>query len=90
MKKTTIYNVYDEDWETILGINQLKEFATNQVLNNSDDFIEENLKDYYDNWKQIFNLVNKIIDEDYTIQTLKEACLILKVRSFQIEEIEVY
>lgn len=90
MKKIKVYDVFDDDCSVVMGINQLKEFAITQVIYNQDDFIEDNLECLFDDWKTIVNLANKIINEDYKIQTLKEACLILKVRSYQIEEIEVY
>lgn len=90
MKKTIVYEVFDEEWSAILGINQLKEFATNQVLNSADDFIEENLKDYYENWEEILNLANKILFERYEIQTIDEVKLIFQVRCFNIEEVTVY
>ena len=90
MEKTIIYKVYDEEYSEIMGINQLKEFATGQVLNSADDFIEENLKDYYKNWEEIINLANKILFEKYEIQTIDEVKLIFQVRCFDIEEVTVY
>lgn len=90
MKKTIVYEVFDEEWSAILGINQLKEFATCQVLNCADDFIEKNLKDSYENWEEILNLANKILFERYEIQTIEEVKLIFQVRCFDIEEVTVY
>lgn len=90
MKKTIIYNVFDDELSEIMGINQLKEFATGQVLNCAVDFIEENLKDYYKNWEEILNLANKILFEKYEIQTINEVKLIFQVRYFDIKKIEVY
>jgi hypothetical protein len=73
-----------------MGFGQIKELATNQVLFYQDDFLEENLKDYHENWQEIFELAKKIIKEKYEIQTIEEVYLILKTTSYDVEEMEIY
>lgn len=85
-----IYKVFDDEWEAIYGIEQLKDFATDQVLNCEDNFLQDNLEAYEDNWEEILKLANKILNERYRIQTLDEVKLVFQVRCFDIEEIEVY
>lgn len=85
-----IYKVYDDEWQDIMGIEQLKDFATEQVLNSEDDFLQDNLESHEDNWREILELANKILNERYRIQTLEEINLVFQVRFFDIEELEVY
>ena len=86
-----IYRVYDDEWQDIMGIEQLKDFATEQILNTStDEFIKQDLSLYYDNWFEFVNLANKVLNDNYFIQTLEEAILALNFRDFEVEEIEVW
>lgn len=85
-----IYKISDDEWGEVFGEGQLKEFATRQVLNCEDDFLEENIKEYNDNWEKILKLVDKIINDEYVIKTLEEANLIFQIRIYNVEEIEVY
>ena len=39
----TIYKVFDDEWEEIMGDTQIREFAISQVCNCPDDFIKENI-----------------------------------------------
>jgi hypothetical protein len=42
------------------------------------------------NWKEILELANKVLNNDYKIQTLEEVKLVFQVRLYDIEELEVY
>lgn len=81
-----VFRVYDDDWQDIFGIKQLKEFATEQVLNCSD--IQNIADSFYD--KRTQNLVNKIIEKNYKIKTMKEVNIILNLRDYEIDTIIVY
>ena len=79
-----VYKVYDDEWEGIMGSKQIKDFATSQIYNAPDDFAEENLKDYYKDYKSIVNLANKVLDDNYKIKTMKQVDKVFSVRYFEI------
>ncbi len=102
--KTTIYKVYDDEWSEIMGEGQLKEFAIYQIVMNYDSDVDEELIDAVETYisedkqakvKEILdnlcNEGNKISDEDFakTI-TIEQAKDLLKLRYFDVDEIEVY
>ena len=93
MTEFKAYKVHDDEWETIYGFGQLKEFAISQVYNSPDDFLKENVAYFTDNEEiqdKIVKLANKITEEDYTDLTMEEITLILNNRSFDIDEITLY
>ena len=85
-----IYRIYDDEWGKIMGKKQVIEFMTDQILNN---FCIEDLEDEYSDlycYSSKFDkkIVKKIFENKKI--TFKEAVKILSVRSYYIEEIEVY
>lgn len=97
-----IYKVYDDEWEDIMGSNQLKEFALMQTCEkyNTCDY-EEEIVDDIEQWidepykeavKEIFKMI--IAEEnDYVILakfTDELAIEILKLRYFDVEKLNVY
>lgn len=90
-----VYKVYDYDdgFEIIVGEKQLCEFAESQVYNAYDDFIDENLSDNDENKKTIIELVKKISESDIdtcVVETFEQAKMLLTVRCYDIEELNVY
>ena len=93
MTEFKAYKVSDDEWESIYGFGQLKEFAISQVYNSPDDFLKENIAYFTDNEEtqdKIVKLANKITKENYTDLTMEEITLILNNRCFDIDEITLY
>ena len=92
--KTTIYKVYDDEWSEIMGEGQLKEFACSQIDNAPDDFEEENIWNLTkDEVKKVLGIVKTYWNTtfpNFPAITKEEAILLLTVRNFDIDEIEVY
>ena len=90
---TNIYKVSDDEWEEIMGEEQIREFAISQVFNSPDDFLKENVEFFTDDKEtqdRIVKLANKITDEDYTDLTIEEITLILNNRCFEVEKLNIY
>lgn len=93
-----IYRVYDDEWSGIFGSTQLKRFASDQVREHQDDFLEEN--GCYDNlgekkkakFKEHVNLFDTsiLLKAGGYINDIRFAKWVLGVRNYEIEEIEVY
>lgn len=102
--KTIIYKVYDDEWSEIMGEGQLKEFAVYQTVMNydytSDEELHENINTYVEKDKQarikeildrLYDKNNTESDEDFAkTLTVEEAKDLLKLRYFDVDEIEVY
>ena len=102
--KTTIYKVYDDEWSEIMGEGQLKEFAVYQVVMNYDYVSDEELEDdielnvtedkqaeVREILNNLYNENNKMSDEDFAkTLTIEQAKELLKIRYFDVDEIEVY
>ena len=84
--------VYDEEYKQICGKGQLGEFATEQIFNAPDDFIEENLVRRFEptQIKIIQKIVNYVTNKNETITNVNHAKLICDVRLYKVKEIEVY
>lgn len=88
-----IFKIYDDEWEAIFGKKQLLKFASEQVQNASDDFIEENDAFYgldeqtTENYKKLVarcesgEIVNDFEFAKWAIED---------IRHYEIEEIDVY
>ena len=93
-----IYRIYDDEWEAIYGSTQLKVFASQQVREHPDDFIEENgCYDNLDNKKKekykthVKNFdTSTILQAGGFIDDIRFAKWVLDVRNYTIEEINVY
>ena len=104
MVQTTIFRVYDDEWEEIMGSKQLRNFALCQLKEHCNMLINEEIKDEIeicvsedkkDRIKKIitdfFNSENKYTEENYVTKiTVKDAIELLKLRCFDVEEIKVY
>ena len=102
--KTTIYEVHDDEWSEIMGEGQLREFAVYQAVMNydyvSDEELEDDIKFHIAEDKQaeireildnLYNENSKISDEDFAkTLTIEQAKELLKIRCFDVEDIEVY
>lgn len=72
------YKVFDEDWEDIMGPKQLISFATDQ----SSELDDYDLSSVSDEFKETIQQ-NKELSFD-------DAVMVLKLRCFNIEEMELY
>ena len=102
--KTTIYKVYDDEWSEIMGEGQLKEFSVYQAVMNYDYVSDEELEDdielnvtedkqaeVREILNNLYNENNKMSDEDFAkTLTIEQAKELLKMRCFDVDEIEVY
>lgn len=102
--QTTIFRVYDDEWEKIMGSRQLRKFALYQLTEwydrVSDVELEEEIEykigsSMQDRIKEIvtdfFNSEKKYTEENYATKiTVKDAIELLKLRYFDVEEIKVY
>ncbi len=92
---STIYKIHDDEWEEIMGVQQLKKFAIYQMgekFNYCDDEeIQEHIKIYVsDEYQdQIREIINMFPDDDKVFQSLTPelAIELLKLRYFDVEEI---
>lgn len=88
-----IYKVYDDEWEAIYGKQQLLKFASEQVQNAPDDFIEEN-DAFYGLDKQTTENYKKLVVKCESGEVVNDfefaKWAIEDVRHFEIEEINVY
>lgn len=88
-----IYKVYDDEWEAIYGKQQLLKFASEQVQNAPDDFMEEN-DAFYGLDKQTTKNYKKLVVKCESGEVVNDfefvKWAIEDVRHFEIEEINVY
>jgi hypothetical protein len=93
-----VYKIYDDEWSTISGSGQLREFTIDQV---SDMFYMnsfEEIDDYIDtymtkkNRKFAKELMRKFKDDDTALNNVSEEFLIdlLKTRGFEVKLLTVY
>lgn len=87
---TKVYRVSDDEWEEIMGDEQIREFAVNQVCDCPDDFLEDNIKGYYENEQGILDLADRILNKGYTNLTLEEVNMIFNVRCFEYKELNIH
>lgn len=102
--QTTIFRVYDDEMEEIMGNRQLRKFALYQLKEYCDMLTDEEIKDEIeicvsedkkDRIKEIitdfFNFENKYTEENYATKiSVKDAIELLKLRCFHVEELKVY
>lgn len=88
---TTVYKVYDDEYSTLCGKGQLGEFATQQICNAPDDFLEENLR-YILEPKQIRTILKLVgkVEKGESVTSVDHSKLICKVRNYNVREIEIY
>ena len=93
-----VYKIYDNEWSTISGPEQLREFTIDQV---SDMFYMnsfEEIDDYIDTYMTKKNrefakkLMRKFKDDDTALNNVSEEFLIdlLKTRGFDVEKLNVH
>lgn len=93
-----IYKIYDNEWSTISGPEQLRGFTIDQV---SDMFYMnsfEEIDDYIDTYMKEENrefakeLMRKFKDDDTALNNVSEEFLIdlLKTRGFEVEKLNVH
>ena len=90
----TIYKVYDDEWEAIMGEGQIREFALSQVQNCPDDFLEENIFIVKGKDKdKLLEVTSRILNNrNFFANNLmgREVELILTERCFEVEKLNVY
>lgn len=92
----TVFRVFDDEWEDIMGDTQIREFAIDQLCDKYNDFIEESEIDeeYHD--KKLVDEIKKIYDnfindnKDMKDLTMENINSIFNAFYFDYEEIEVY
>lgn len=86
---TKVYKVYDSEWEDIMGDEQIREFAINQLLDKAEDYIYEHEMFYGSNGTadRLKELYDKVVGEHYTNLTMKEIELVFNLFDFQYEEL---
>ena len=93
-----VYKIYDDEWSTISGPEQLRQFTIDQV---SDMFYMnsfEEIDDYIDTYMTKKNrefakkLMRKFKDDDTALNNVSEEFLIdlLKTRGFDVEKLNVH
>lgn len=93
-----VYKIYDNEWSTISGPEQLRGFTIDQV---SDMFYMnsfEEIDDYIDTYMKEENrefakeLMRKFKDDDTALNNVSEEFLIdlLKTRGFEVEKLNVH
>lgn len=94
---TQIFKVHDDEWEGIMGTEQVKEFAIEQISDEFKTIEDEELLDriniYIDSSKQdeIRTVLKRIFDNPDTVDlTIEQAKEILVLRMFDVDEINVY
>ena len=93
-----VYKTYDDEWSTISGSGQLREFTIDQV---SDMFYMntfEEIDDYIDTYMKEENrefakeLMRKFKDDNTALKSVNDEFLIdlLKLRDFEVKLLTVY
>ena len=93
-----VYKIYDDEWSTISGSGQLREFTIDQV---SDMFYMntfEEIDDYIDTYMKEENrefakeLMRKFKDDNTALKSVNDEFLIdlLKLRDFEVKLLTVY
>lgn len=93
-----VYKIYDDEWSTISGSGQLREFTIDQV---SDMFYMntfEEIDDYIDTYMKEENrefakeLMRKFKDDNTALNSVNDEFLIdlLKLRDFEVKLLTVY
>lgn len=92
ISKPNIYKVYDDEWEDLMGDEQIREFAILQLCDKAEDFIAEAQEGYQDEaeGKAIETLYNKVVNEDYTNLTMDEIELVFRVFDFDYDRVYIY
>lgn len=97
LTNSRVYKVSDDEWEDIMGSEQLRSFALDQMIekiNASDDEeIEEDIDSYVDdNYKDKVREVLKLYSDDIDVEeqlTDELAIEILKLRYFDVEKLNI-
>ena len=88
------YKVSDDEWEQIMGEEQIREFALSQVQDYPDYFTKENISQVEGNNKvKLMELANKILNTRNFMPhnlTAKDVELILTERCFDVERLNIY
>lgn len=87
-----VFRIYDEDYSELAGNKQLGEFVAREVCNNSDYYEVEYLQNegYTDTEiTKIRALAEEVQSGNYTSK-VSDAELLLKVRGYKVETIELY
>lgn len=94
-KMQIAYKVTDEDFEEVMGAEQLKHFAKAQILNNYNSIDETDVQQrlsYYTG-EELLNLIvllNKVFEDKYNTELfIAEAIGLLNFRDFQVKIIEL-
>ena len=90
----TVYRVYDDEWEEIMGIGQLTEFALNQLCDKYDDFVweSEQIEDYHDKdlVRRIKELGKKVFEDKNENLTISEIETVFEAFYFEYERVTLY
>lgn len=92
-----VYKVYDDEWSTIMGPEQLRGFTFNQVRDmlctNTKKEIDEFIDDYMSKKNRKFakTLLRKLEKDSTVLEDVSEEFLIdlLKTRAFEVEKLDV-
>lgn len=96
MTTLEVFRVFDDEWQDIMGSEQLREFATLQILNNFDGENDDDLAYYIENYieEEKQEEVKKLIKEmfnNYKVElTTEQATELLKIRLFDVEKLDVH
>lgn len=93
-KNFTVYRVYDDEWEEIMGIGQLTEFALNQLCDKYEDFIDEveTPEDYHDKnlVRRIKELGKKVFEDKNEDLTISEIETVFEAFYFKYKRVTLY
>ena len=94
MTDKKVYRVYDSEWEEVMGEEQIKEFALDQLGDKFDDLMDDILIDesYWDKEfvKNMRELGCKVYDRKDENLTMKDIDLIFKAFDFKYEELNIH
>lgn len=83
-QRPVVYKVYDDEWDTIMGEQQIREFALMQLTENY-----ENYKDYHNGGGKLAEIWDKISDTAYTL-TIDDVNAIFEAFDFYYEQFLPY
>lgn len=93
-----VYKIYDDEWSTISGPGQLREFTIDQVSDMFHMNSFEEIDDYIDTYMKEENrefakeLMRKFKDDNTALNNVNDEFLIdlLKLRDFEVKLLTVY
>lgn len=93
-----VYKIYDDEWSTISGPEQLREFTIDQMKDmlymNSDEEIVENIHEFMSKKNRDFacKVLGDLRKDDTALDNVSEEFLIdlLKLVGFEVEKLNVH